>query len=141
MLIQGSPISTKLPEDFGLGERFWYWRGASGRRYIHSIYAADLCPPLPGAIYVAVRREEGERRPVAVGRFSSFWDGSLAGLAGAGLAAIEADEIHVHLLARNADDAEVVLDDLQAALDSNPPESARGEGRGAWPCRPEMLQS
>jgi hypothetical protein len=128
MLIHGSPLSAKLPEDLGLGERFWYWRGASGRRYIHSIYAADACPPLPGAVYVAVRREGSERQALAVGRFSSFWDGSLAGLAGAGLAGIEADEIHVHLLARNADAAEAVLGDLTAALDTRAPEPAASGG-------------
>ena len=119
MLIQGFPLSAKLPQDLGLGERFWYWRGASGRRYIHSIYAADACPPLPGAVYVAVCRNGGECRAVAVGRLSSFWDGSLAGLAGAGLAGVDADEIHVHLLARNADEAEAVLDDLHAALEEH----------------------
>jgi hypothetical protein len=41
MLIHGFPITAKLPEELGIGERFWYWRGASGRNYIHSIYAAD----------------------------------------------------------------------------------------------------
>ena len=117
MLIQGSPLSTKLPEDLGLGERFWYWRGASGRRYIHSIYGAGACPPLPGAVFVAVSRQGGERRAIAAGRLSSFWDGSLAGLAGAGLAGVEADEIHVHLLARNSEAADAVLDDLLAARD------------------------
>lgn len=124
MLIQGSPLTAKLPEDLGLGERFWYWRGASGRRYIHSIYAGDACPPLPGAVYVAVRRDGNERRAVAAGRFSNFWDGSLSGPAGAGLAGVEADEIHVHLLARNADAAEAVFDDLAAALDGQERECA-----------------
>lgn len=119
MLIQGSPLSAKLPEDLGLGERFWYWRGASGRRYIHSIYAADACPPLPGAVFIAVRRC-GEREAIAVGRFSSYWDGSLAGLAGAGLAGLAADEIHVHLLARDDAAAGAVLDDLRLALESAP---------------------
>jgi hypothetical protein len=116
MLIHGFPITAKLPEELGIGERFWYWRGASGRNYIHSIYAADACPPLPGAVYVAVRRVAGERHAVAVGRFSNFWDGSMAGLAGSGITGLDAGEIHVHLLARNDLAAEMVFSDLYQAL-------------------------
>lgn len=111
MLIQGFPLSAKLPDDLGFGERFWYWRGASGRNYIHSIYEADGCPPLPGAVYVAVKRQGNERLAIAVGRFPNFWDGSFNGLP-----EVEADEIHVHLLSRNDRDANAVCEDLKLAL-------------------------
>ena len=112
MLLLGSPMTARLPEDLGRGDRFWYWRGISGQRYIHSIYGADSCPPLPGAVYVAVRRVGNSREAVAVGRFPSFLDvfsSAVTGLAG--------DEIHVHLLARNEADAKVVLADLEGALE------------------------
>jgi hypothetical protein len=56
LMMQGFPISAKLPEDLGFGERFWYWRGISGQSYIHSIYSREACPPLPGAVFVAVRQ-------------------------------------------------------------------------------------
>ena len=112
MLIHGFPISAKLPEDLGIGERFWYWQGASGRNYIHSIYAADACPPSPGAVYVAVRHVNGERSAIKIGRFPSFWDGST----GNRFARLGADEIHVHLLARNDQAADAVLHDLQDAV-------------------------
>ena len=56
MLIHGSPIAINFPHGSHDNERFWYWRGRSGQKYIHSVYAGDACPPLPGAIYVAVRR-------------------------------------------------------------------------------------
>lgn len=115
MLIQGFPISAKLPEDLGSGERFWYWRGASGRNYIHSIYALGACPPLPGAVYVAVRRQGCERRAVATGRFPNFWDGTINGVADR-LECVQADEIHVHLLSRNDRDASAVAEDLRQAL-------------------------
>lgn len=128
MLIHGFPISAKLPEELGIGERFWYWRGASGRNYIHSIYPADACPPLPGAIYVAVRRVNGERRAIAAGRFSSSWDGGLGGFAGSRFGGLDADEIHVHLLARNDAAAEAVLSDLQAALADAPPAARHYSG-------------
>ena len=116
MLIHGFPITAKFPKELGLGERFWYWRGASGRNYIHSIYAADACPPLPGAVYVAVRRLNGERRAVAIGRFPNFWDGSLDGFVNITITGLDADEIHVHLLARNDQAAETVCQDLDHAL-------------------------
>lgn len=112
MLIHGFPLSAKLPEDSNFGVRFWYWRGASGRNYIHSIYAADACPPLPGAVYVAVRRMGSERRAIATGRFPNFWNGLSNGLADG----IEADEIHVHLLARDDQAAGAVSEDLGKAL-------------------------
>ncbi len=71
----------------------------------------DACPPLPGAIYVAVRRIGNLRTVTAMGRFSPFWDGTSSELAG-----VDADEIHVHLLARDNAAANAVLNDLQAAF-------------------------
>jgi hypothetical protein len=117
MLIHGFPLSAKLPEDLGIGERFWYWRGASGRNYIHSIYPADSCPPLPGAVYIAVQKIAGERSAIAIGRFSSFWDGTIAGTNRLGSGHLLAEEIHVHLLARNDAAAEAVLEDLRRAVE------------------------
>ena len=111
MQIHGSPISINFPQGSGDNERFWYWRGSTGKKYIHSIYGADACPPLPGAIYVAVRRIGHLRTAVAVGRFSSLSDGASANDAN-----LDADEIHVHLLARDNADAEKVLNDLKAAF-------------------------
>jgi len=111
MLIHGSPISINFPLGSNDNERFWYWRGASGKKYIHSVYAANACPPLPGAIYVAVRRIGHLRTVTAMGRFSPFWDGTSSELAG-----VDADEIHVHLLARDNCAAEAILNDLMAAF-------------------------
>ena len=111
MLIQGSPISINFPLGSNDNERFWYWRGASGKKYIHSVYAASACPPLPGAVCVAVRRIGQLRTVTAMGRFSPFWDGTSSELAD-----VDADEIHVHLLARDDVAANAVLDDLQEAF-------------------------
>lgn len=116
MLIHGSPISAELPSDPGLQDRFWYWHGASGRKYIHSVYEPDCCPPLPGAIYVAVRRKGKMRIAMAVGRFTPFWDGVLMSSEAAHVARLGIDEIHVHLLAKTAIDAEDVLADLRDAM-------------------------
>ena len=111
MQIQGSPISINFPHGSVDNERFWYWRGVSGKKYIHSIYAADACPPLPGAIYVAVRRIGHLRTAIEVGRFSPFWDGAFTEFTD-----MDAGEIHVHLLARDNAAADAVLNDLKAAF-------------------------
>jgi hypothetical protein len=117
-MMQGYPISAKLPEDLGFGERFWYWRGLSGQSYIHSIYAREACPPLPGAVFVAVRRMGSERRAVAVGRFPAAIEGRGFDVASCSPAIRQGDEIHVHLLARDNDAAARVLADLEQALDA-----------------------
>lgn len=112
-MMQGYPTSAKLPEEFGFGERFWYWRGASGRSYIHSIYKMGSGPPSPGAVFVLVRGSGGSRRPLAVGRFPNCVDGrSNPAITGCH----EADEIHIHLLARDNAAAEAVQHDLEEAL-------------------------
>jgi hypothetical protein len=116
-MMHGQPLSLALPEDFGLGERFWYWRGASGQRYIHSIYQRHLCPPVQGAVYVLVKVAGGVRRAVSVGRFNA--EGVMTGpLPAAGQAGEE--EIHVHLLSRDEEGARNVVRDLMAAMDFQP---------------------
>lgn len=113
LMMQGHSLSATLAEDPGLGERFWYWRGASGQRYIHSIYARDLCPQVPLAVFVLVRSSGGVRRAVAVGRFDAAGMMSLPAMAAGPR---DEEEIHVHLLAREEEGAERVLRDLQAAM-------------------------
>jgi hypothetical protein len=114
MLIHGSPISIDFPPGSAEAERFWYWRGASGKKYIHSVYPVGGCPPLPGAIYVAVRRIGNLRTVIAINRFAPFWDGTFSAHEN-----LDADEMHVHLLARDTVAANVVLNDLRAAFEEN----------------------
>lgn len=133
LMMQGYPLSANLPEESGLGERFWYWRGMSGQAYIHSIYTPDTCPPVPGAVFVIVRNVCGVRTAVGAGRFGQ--DGlrpAQQGLVSSG------DEVHVHLLAREASQAEHVLRDLVSTLEDATP--LRQEPR-AWskPVQLELL--
>ena len=108
-MMHGYSLSASLPEEFALGERFWYWRGASGQSYIHSIYSPDQCPPVAGAVFVLVRKIAGMRQAVRVGLFGS--DGILpTGIAG------QDDEVHVHLLTRDPEAAGNVQQDLASAL-------------------------
>ncbi|NJM29545.1 MAG: hypothetical protein HC855_05070 [Rhizobiales bacterium] len=108
MMIRGTPAHLK-PETSAT--RFWYWHGASGGKYIHSVYPAGRCPPLPGAVYVAVKNFRGLRMALGVGRFEPVWD-----VDGTASLPPGTDEVHVHLIARNDADACRILNDLTAGL-------------------------
>jgi hypothetical protein len=131
MLIAGHPISADLPSDPTFKDRFWYWTGAAGRKYIHSVYGVGDVPPLPGAIFVAVRREGPLRIVMAIGRFTPFWDGTLGGRAFAALIAKGVDEIHVHLLAKSAEVAGAVLEDLMQAYEHDESDPSAGFAESA----------
>ena len=116
MHIHGTPIALDTPGHADMKQRFWYWQGHSAQKYIHSVYKIDACPPLPGAVYVAVRRVGLMRVAVAVGRFAPFWDKTLGEDNRTRLEMLGADEVHVHLLARSPEAAECVKNDLYFAL-------------------------
>ena len=119
------PDCLSLECDFA--SRFVYWTGGSGRRYIHTVYEADACPPLPGGVYVSVVQDPGgERKPVAVGRFPKSFALSLAGSQG-GPACAGRREIHVHLLATSDADGEHILTDLRGGLNLHPLTVEAGE--------------
>jgi hypothetical protein len=94
--------------------RFHFWTGASGKRYVHTVYELLECPPLPAANYVLVRREPGARRKVlCIGRVGNTAATlNLAEIRQRG-AELGADEVHVHLLAESAKLAKLVEFDLR----------------------------
>lgn len=101
----------------GFSDRFWYWHGKSGARYIHSIYTPDACPPLPGAIFVTVQKlSNGKRVAIEVGRFCHDWDYVESLIADHKAGFSNVDEIHVHLLAQTNDNADDVVDDILAGI-------------------------
>ena len=116
MMISGTSLMIDIPSDPSFKDRFWYWRGASGRKYIHSVYGLDECPPLPGAIYVAVRRQGDLRTVMGLGRFLPLWEGVLSGRSLDRLRASGVNEIHVHLMAKSPEECEDILNDLGASL-------------------------
>ena len=97
-------------------QAFHYWRGASGRRYLHSVYTLIGCPALPRANYILVRRyDNGTCVALAFGQTKD--DAvtlNLAYLRHEG-AKIGANEVHIHLLAETAEDRADVEADLTAA--------------------------
>jgi len=117
MNIHGTPLSSTLLRDTESADRFWYWSGRSGRRYIHSVYSLAGFPPLPGAVYIAARRNGGVPVAVALGRFPAILDQAGIERLRRRLSALGACELHVHLLARSENEAESVRTDLAAAID------------------------
>lgn len=114
------PDALHLDCDFS--DRFVYWKGASGRRYIHSVYDVAACPPLPGALYLAVARDTGgERRPVAIGRFAAIEALNLPAPSADGEGPGAVEEVHVHLLAESDAECARILDDLSQGLGLVPP--------------------
>jgi hypothetical protein len=94
-----------------------YWRGASGRRYVHTVYSLIECPPLPKATYLLARRSgDGSRQVlhIASGE-SSAPTLNLARIRQLG-ATFGANEVHVHYLAEAESQRRLITCDLRAGL-------------------------
>jgi hypothetical protein len=96
-------------------QAFHYWRGASGKRYLHSVYSLIGCPALPRANYILVRRsDDGSREPLAIGQTKDEAVSlNLASLRHQG-ATLGANEVHIHLLAETDRQRGLVQADLAA---------------------------
>jgi hypothetical protein len=97
-------------------QAFHYWRGASGRRYLHSVYTLIGCPALPRANYILVRRyDDGRRVALAFGQTKDDAASlNLAHLRHEG-AKCGANEVHIHLLTETAEERACVEADLIGA--------------------------
>lgn len=94
--------------------RFHFWTGASGKRYVHTVYDLLECPQMPAANYVLVRRNDsGRPEALSIGRVaSSAASLNLAEIRHRG-AELGATEVHVHLLADNAKIGKLIEFDLR----------------------------
>jgi len=78
------------------GERFYYWLGASGERYLHTVFAMDADFYSPGANLIIVRHDaSGERSVLFVGRVGQLSAGEIDRLR----LSQGANEQHIHLMA------------------------------------------
>ena len=96
-------------------ENISFWTGASGRRYVHTVFNLMSCPEVPSANYILVRRDaSGDATALKVG----VVDHPVASLNLAELrhraARIGASEIHIHLLANRPEARSAVRIDLAA---------------------------
>lgn len=97
-----------------IAQRFHFWSGASGRRYVHTIYSLVECPAIPSGNYILVHRDdEGRRLVLAIGRVGHAAASlNLAEIRRRG-AELGANEVHVHLLAPNAKQSRLIETDLR----------------------------
>jgi len=97
-------------------QRFEFWSGASGRRYVHCVYSLIECPELPRSNYVLVRRgSDGLARVLRIARATHEAPSlNLAEIRHRGAKA-GANEVHVHLLANSDRERRVIEFDLLAA--------------------------
>jgi hypothetical protein len=100
---------ARVSLEAAIGGKFHYWTGASGENYLHTIFKTGSCPILPGASYMAIRRESsGTMKVLGAGVIDDDAHDFAALLANPG----SADEIHLHLLAADEENARAVIDDL-----------------------------
>lgn len=100
-----------------LRDGFHAWHGASGRRYVASVFAVDArvrdagLPAFEAFVLIAVARDGARRRVRAV--VAVEW-GSARHRAVAAAIADGVDEWHVHLLGASRDAREAIAADLRA---------------------------
>ena len=98
------------------GPRFHFWTGASGKRYVHTVYSLFDCPPVGIASYVLVRRvAQNERTVLAIGRLSHEQASLNLAEIRQRAATLGADEVHIHLLASSISECQAVEVDLRTA--------------------------
>jgi hypothetical protein len=129
-----APAASGLAHD--LPARLHFWRGASGRRYAHTVYGLLECPPLPEAAYLLVRRDAcGSRTLLDVGLGES--DAPTLNLAQVRQhgASLGANEVHVHFLAETSEQRLRILADLRTAECGTPAPASGASSRpvGAQP--------
>jgi len=94
-----------------------FWTGASGRRYVHSVFDPISCPELPSANYVLVRRTHGgEPSVIKVGVVEHYAPSLNRAELRHRAARLGANEIHLHLLADKPSARAAVRIDLGAGL-------------------------
>jgi hypothetical protein len=96
---------------------FHFWTGASGKRYVHTVYNLIECPVLPAANVALVRRDaKGRRTVLAITHVANDAPSlNLAEVRRRG-AELGANEVHVHLLADTIRDIKHTEFDLRAGL-------------------------
>ena len=112
--VEATPVSRHT----GAGiDSVSFWTGASGRRYVHSVFNLVTCPELPAANYVLVRREAGcEPTVLKVGVVEHYSPSLNRAELRHRAARLGASEIHPHLLADKPSARAAVRIDLAAGL-------------------------
>lgn len=99
--------------------RFRHWRGASGQRYLFSVFAVAnedalaQCPPYENAVMLAVARaRDGSSRIVWAGQTGALPDLVFDGPLLQDAVAAGANELHMHLLAKDQPARDAIVADI-----------------------------
>lgn len=96
--------------------RFLGWRGASGRRYVFSVFECAACPDYNDAILIIARiAAGGQRSRIAILDTGAFAGPLLRRLAKSYELDAANTEFQLHLLANSAAERRDVIRDIQAA--------------------------
>ena|SRR5579883_439717 len=96
--------------------RFRYWRGASGRRYVFSVYDPASCPAYEDVVLIAAAvTESGERRILSIVDTGALPELAVARARGIAASPATRIECHVHLLAGSRAERAAAIDDLRPA--------------------------
>lgn len=94
---------------------YHYWRGASGARYLHTVFALIDCPQIGKVNYILVHCDrDGTRRPLDIGRTVSDCDSLNLAHMRRRAALLGANEVHIHFLPEAARQRRVVEADLSS---------------------------
>lgn len=106
-----------------VADRFRAWRGASGRRYVFSVFRLDgetmgsgSLPDVESAVVIAAERRGGaDRRLLWVRQTGDDASGFLAGLDMGALVDRGDCELHLHFLAGGSAERDAIVADLAGA--------------------------
>lgn len=102
-----------ISNDAELENAFHFWQGASGKRYIHSVYTIFTCPELPKANYVLVKRDEESRcHPLAIGQTEQTVGSLNLAELRQQAARLGANEIHINVMSKSDHERNMVRLDL-----------------------------
>jgi len=98
-----------------IGQSYHYWRGATGRRYLHTVFPLLDCPEIPKANYIIVARGSTDaRQALEIGQtFDHAGSLNLAHLRQRA-AQLGGCEIHIHVLAETPSGRNSVEADLRS---------------------------
>jgi hypothetical protein len=112
---EGASAPLRALAGNALDARFRSWRGASGRRYIFSIFDRQSCPAYEHVVaMIAAVDPDGERRIIFIDDTGCFPDLALA-TALKGTPVVREIEFHVHLLATSRAERTAMIADLTHA--------------------------
>jgi hypothetical protein len=103
----------EVPTRSGLGDRFTYVTGASGRRYLFTAINRDELVDFASAVVVLARRVTGGLRALSVAELDAA--GRPVGVDRWPPASIRDCRVFIHLLAEAAADRRAIVADLMAA--------------------------